>query len=510
VVVDELHKDASSELKKDVVQNTDTLYNATVKQLIDSSPTKTTLQKCLCEASNVASIEFKKPPELYVEKEEEEDNESCDREQTDKDVVSIEPRDNDSSPTETMQDDMAEIDSKESLEGVQYRHVVESETVAELEEIIYKEKEKSKLYDMSESAIKGRDITLEEAKNLRFLLFGTVSSTFDDVWTKQNIHLNDKAHHALRYYKGPTEGVMTCIQAHFLKHVLFGSSSKETNKESEAASDHKACLISAIVDILWQAGMHEKATVCLPSSKKDLLYSADLKPDGIIEKLQCFDFGIKEDLHNFIHQHFQFFEDDGRPGCILFIYSLILSRSIERVSKDIEGPNNCLIVHGACSQAMLNLLIFGRATPNTFNMSREIKNENGKIDMHYGISKRSEIGFLSLREAEDPKNSVVGSMLKTPVYPIWVAALQSNICVLFSKKRKLLSDWKLERRFELYCCGGLSRSLGVVVPDVRLTIDTVRPFDPDEYDYDFNSELEDTIRTKWQDCVIDWNGFRRF
>ena len=29
-----------------------------------------------------------------------------------------------------------------------------------------------------------------------------------------------------------------------------------------------------------------------------------------------------------------------------------------------------------------------------------------------------------------------------------------------------------------------------------LFLDTVRPFDPDEYDYDFNSELEDTIRTK--------------
>ena len=96
--------------------------------------------------------------------EEEKDIESCEREQTDKDVVSIEPRNNDSSPAETMQDNMAKMDSKESLEGVQYRHVVESETVAELEEITFKEKEKSKLYDMSESAIKGRDITLEEAK----------------------------------------------------------------------------------------------------------------------------------------------------------------------------------------------------------------------------------------------------------------------------------------------------------------------------------------------------------
>ena len=30
-------------------------------------------------------------------------------------------------------------------------------------------------------------------------------------------------------------------------------------------------------------------------------------------------------------------------------------------------------------QALLNLLIFGKATPNVFNMSREIKNENGKV-----------------------------------------------------------------------------------------------------------------------------------
>ena len=26
--------------------------------------------------------------------------------------------------------------------------------------------------------------------------------------------------------------------------------------------------------------------------------------------------------------------------------------------------------------------------------------------------------------------------------------------------------------------------------------DTVQPFHPDDYDYEFNSELEDTIRTK--------------
>ena len=59
---------ASLELKEDAVKSKDTLYNATVRHLIDSSPTKSAVQKCLCEASNKVSIEFKKPPELYVEK----------------------------------------------------------------------------------------------------------------------------------------------------------------------------------------------------------------------------------------------------------------------------------------------------------------------------------------------------------------------------------------------------------------------------------------------------------
>ena len=99
--------------------------------------------------------------------EEEKDIESYDREQTDRDEVITEPRDIDSNLTQTMRDDMAKIDTKESFEGVhslEYRNVAESETVAELEEIVFKKKEKAKFYDMIKSAIKGRDITLEEAK----------------------------------------------------------------------------------------------------------------------------------------------------------------------------------------------------------------------------------------------------------------------------------------------------------------------------------------------------------
>ena len=59
---------ASSELKEDAVKSKDTLCNATVRHLIDSSPTKSSVQKCLCDSSNKTSIEFKKPPELHIEK----------------------------------------------------------------------------------------------------------------------------------------------------------------------------------------------------------------------------------------------------------------------------------------------------------------------------------------------------------------------------------------------------------------------------------------------------------
>lgn len=366
--------------------------------------------------------------------------------------------------------------------------------------------------DLVEVSLKwqGKPITVETAKAMRMLLFGSTSSSFDPEWTKQNISLNKPNHYALRYHKGAAEGAMAAIQSFVLKHVLFYAMPSIASPATVMAH-HKKCVTLALADILWQAGNDKKALVCLPTNKDQSIMDIGLKQDGLIEKLEIFEVTEEEDLQNFIAHYFYFFEDQNQSGCILFIYSVLLTRSIKSVSEDLAEPGECLLGPcGICNQSLVNLLLVGIATPNVFNISKEKTDENGKIKIYHGIQKRSQIGFLSNEEAENPKQFSVGSMLKTPVFPIWLIFCNNHICVLFCKKRKLLSDWKLERRFDLYYYAGISRYFNLLKEDMRLSIDTIQPYYPDDYDYEFSSSLEETIRTKWQDCVINWNGSHRF
>ncbi|XP_065056098.1 inactive ubiquitin carboxyl-terminal hydrolase MINDY-4B-like [Rhopilema esculentum] len=398
------------------------------------------------------------------------------------------------------------IDKQTVSNDVNRNHQIEGRTYDE-ENNLTEDNQEVYLTD----AITGKGITLEEAKNLRFLLFGDVTTTFNEDWTRVPIRLEKAGSYSMAFPKGPTEKLISFVQAYVLKHFLFDEKLSEAGISSKKDGEcYKYCLVLAIVDMLWQAGMQQKAVVCLPTCSKDAFSSIDLKLDGLIERLQLYEFRKKEDLQTFIERNLKFLERERQPGCILLIYSLIMSRTVEGVNEDINSTYNCLVQQGTCSQALSNLFLTGKAAPNVFNNNKEIKNEIGKTEICHGISKRCEIGFLSYQEVENPKNITVGSMLKTPVFPIWVVFTSEKAGVLYCRKRQLLSDWKLERRFDLHYHGRMPRHLSIPHEDIRLTIDTVRPFDPEETEYEFNSELEDTIRTKWQDCVIEWNNYQRF
>lgn len=62
----------------------------------------------------------------------------------------------------------------------------------------------------------------------------------------------------------------------------------------------------------------------------------------------------------------------------------------------------------------------------------------------------------------------MGTFLKTPRYPIWVVCSESHFSVLFSLKRELLSDWKAERRFDMYYYDGLAKQ----DEEIKLTVGT--------------------------------------
>lgn len=50
----------------------------------------------------------------------------------------------------------------------------------------------------------------------------------------------------------------------------------------------------------------------------------------------------------------------------------------------------------------------------------------------------------------------VGSMLKTPKFPVWLGIMGRNtVVVLFNTNINLINDWRLEQNFMLHFYGGL-------------------------------------------------------
>ncbi|XP_066915802.1 probable ubiquitin carboxyl-terminal hydrolase MINDY-4 [Clytia hemisphaerica] len=365
----------------------------------------------------------------------------------------------------------------------------------------------------------GKPITYAVAKNLRLLLFGTLSHSFNMLWREQTIQFCKPEHYGLRYYlDGPTE-LMVVIQAHVLKYLLFLNTENVVSDLAERLSPNEwsqdKALALAICDILWKCGQKKTAVVALPLGSCKFIAESKYKEDKITEKMEIFKFTNSDVAEKFIRRNLKLFKEAG--GCISFLYSMLLSRGLSRVYEDfcelgrglLQSNDECL--NYRC-QALINLGIYGEAVPNIFNGESEhydiMKNRH---TLEKGLKRRSEMGYLTHEEFTDKKNYMVGSCLKTPFYPIWILKNNNKLCVLFSLKKELLSDWKLERHFDLYHYQGISRHVGSVSLDVRLTIDTVLPCNlPNEEEEEENSSLEETIRTKWEDSFIDWNGAIRF
>lgn len=367
--------------------------------------------------------------------------------------------------------------------------------------------ERERATESVKPAVPGGDpITLEVAKALRVLLFGTPYTSFNSDWRRQHINFFSHKSYALSFYKLGPDGIMACLQGFLLRFLLYDQPSIEHVKSMlrPMSSDRQKALITAMTKILWQAGGQQRATVVLPYGECNWATMDDYREDQLTEKLHQFRFTEFSHLERFTKKHLSFFESTNGNGCILFLYSVILSRSIERVTEDLGDPNSTLMgLHDSCSQAMINLMLTGRAAANVFNGDIEFNKRGRKLPHPLnGIKGRSEIGFLSLEEHFDPKSFQVGSMLKTPKFPVWVVKTGERYGVLFSLNKELVNDWKLERRFELlYCTGSAKRNNGA--DESVFIIDTRDIFSSDDEFGEEPSEVEHCLRTKWPGALIE-------
>ncbi|KAL7848978.1 hypothetical protein SRHO_G00206010 [Serrasalmus rhombeus] len=369
----------------------------------------------------------------------------------------------------------------------------------------------------------GHPVSPELAMSLRKILFGNTFHIFNYEWKKSFFKFREphsNLSYALEAERGGARAVQMAVQAHIIKYLLFTRpvDSECCTMESlgeVGEKEQERALAAALADILWTAGEEHTATVSLVTPERCFTPHLDYKLDNFTEKLQLFSFKKKEDTRKFIYEHIQCFNEEGSHGVILFLYSLIFSRSIVRLQEDLDFTTTHLLHLGlgnfGCRQGLLNLLMTGRASPNVFNGTLSYDEDGSPLPQPlHGVLARSDMGYLhwSREQAEHAKLPTVGSMLKTPKLPIWVCNINGTYSVLFSPTRSLLSDWKMEHHFHLYFYNGQATQCSTAM----LTIDThSHHWEAGNGDNQGDPErrfpsLEMTIRTKWEGAAIDWNG----
>ncbi|XP_056121994.1 inactive ubiquitin carboxyl-terminal hydrolase MINDY-4B isoform X1 [Rhinichthys klamathensis goyatoka] len=368
----------------------------------------------------------------------------------------------------------------------------------------------------------GQPVSPELAVSLRSILFGNTFHIFSYEWKKSFFKFREPfsdTAYALETERGGASAIQMVVQAHIIKRLLFnqpGNSACTMQSLLEVGEkEQRRALAAALADILWTAGEEQTATVSLVTSERCFTPHLDYKLDSFTERLQLFTFKKKEDVRSFICEHIQCFKEEGSHGMILFLYSLVFSRTIDRIRADFDCTTTHLLHlslgNFVCRQALLNLLLTGRASPHVFN-GTSLNDEKDQPLAHplHGVLTRSHVGYLfwNREQVKHAQLPLVGSMLKTPRLPIWVCNINGTYSVLFSPNRSLLSDWKMEHLFQLYFYNGQPTQLNTTV----LTIDThSHHWEAENKDIQGDLEkkfpsVEMTIRTKWEGAVIDWNG----
>ncbi|NXI57476.1 MIY4B hydrolase, partial [Chloroceryle aenea] len=132
---------------------------------------------------------------------------------------------------------------------------------------------------------------------------------------------------------GGTRAILMAVQAHIIKFLLFERNTGDTHLERLCRigrREQSEALAVALAELLWAAGGGRRAVVCLVTTAIHIVPSPDYKADTLTERLQLFEFFEKAAAQEFLFDHINCFRSEGGHGVILFLYSLLFSRTLER------------------------------------------------------------------------------------------------------------------------------------------------------------------------------------
>ncbi|NXW46119.1 MIY4B hydrolase, partial [Nyctiprogne leucopyga] len=159
---------------------------------------------------------------------------------------------------------------------------------------------------------------------------------FSCQWAKASFRFREPRSglaYALEAEKGGPRAILMAVQAYIIKYLLFERNTEHTHLERlcrVGRREQGQALAAALADTLWAAGGAGRAIVCLVTTAVHVVPSGDYKADNFTERIQLFEFSEKAAAQEFIFDHINCFKGEGSHGVILFLYSLLFSRTLER------------------------------------------------------------------------------------------------------------------------------------------------------------------------------------
>ena len=361
------------------------------------------------------------------------------------------------------------------------------------------------------SMVRPRLISIEDAKGIRKLFFGTKirGKSFNDAWRNQGFFFtaNKTAGFGLVQRNGGPCGVLAAVQACILRRLLFASNAKyNLNNISEPSNaDLVDALVNALVDIIMicaktDSGQYGRPIVALERERTDEdkaeyvpRQTASYAADGLTEELELHTLRGKEEVENFIRMNLDKFVRPDGPGVVCACVSAVLTRGIENCKQDVDvmAETPTLIGgHNYANQELVNLLLSGRARSNIFDGTKDMDGLTLR-----GIGGKPLCGFLTLFEHFG--YVAAGSLYKKPDVNIWVVCSESHYTVLFTMENKEDLDQKMV--LELYFYDELASQENLY----HLTVSRAKSVIDRS---DIVPPLDDVIRTRWPGASVDWNG----
>ncbi|KAM4769471.1 inactive ubiquitin carboxyl-terminal hydrolase MINDY-4B isoform 1-T1 [Cyanocitta cristata] len=253
----------------------------------------------------------------------------------------------------------------------------------------------------------GCPISLDTAMRLQKLLFRNMTPLFSCEWAAAHFRFrpphSDLAY-ALEAGKGGTRAILVAVQAHIISYLLFTRETECTHLERLCRVgqwEQGQALAMALAEILWAAGGGGRAVVCLITAPITMMPHEGYRANSFTERIQLFEFSEKAAAQGFISDHIHCFKGEGSHGVILFLYSLLFSRTLERVQEDLGDTAPLLNISSGnitCTEAVLSLLLTGRASPRELGGSQELESGTGDGDGE-ALWQRGAVGFLRWERA---------------------------------------------------------------------------------------------------------------